>query len=202
MSDTLARSIQADLNYFAEKVGFPNIKVDGQVGPKTVEALRAVHLGVTKANPALAASIKPVTDASDLLAHGEEARTWLEGTARAALGLGALRRFHFGEGKDWNVKGEIAYGAGGAHTEYQALQRDLNEHAAAVGAKPLEVDGFIGQHTAELVSKVYDAIVAKNQFFAFTPFPVPDTKELVAEYAMFIRSWLAKAGKVLAQNVA
>jgi lysozyme family protein len=202
MSDTLARSIQADLNYFAEKVGFPNVKVDGKLGPQTVEAFRAVYTAVVKANAMLAPTMVPPGTAEDLAKHGEMARGWLEGTARDALGLADLRRFHFGEGKDWNVKGAIAYGAGGAHTEFEALQRDLNTLADAVNLEPLEVDGFIGKHTAAFVSKVYDAVVAKNPVFAATPFPVPDTKELTAEYAMFIRSWLEVAGKVLAPTVA
>lgn len=197
MSDTLARSIQADLNYFAEKVGFPNVKVDGKVGPQTVEAFRAVHTAVAKANPMLAGSIVPPGDAGDLVKHGDLVRDWLEGTARDALGVGDLRRFRRGEGKDWNTKGEIAYGAGGAHAEFEALQRELNTVAGAVGEKPLEVDGFIGDKTARLVSKVYDAVVAKNPVHAATPFPVPDSKELTAEYAMFIRRWLQTAKQVL-----
>jgi len=201
MSDTLARSIQADLNYFAEKVGFPNVKVDGQLGPQTVEAFRAVYTAVTKANAMLAGSMVPPGTAEELAKHGENARTWLETTARDTLGLGDLRRFHFGEGKDWNVKGAIAYGAGAAHAEFEALQRELNNFASAVELEPLTVDGFIGQHTAKFVSKVYDAVVAKNVAFAGTPFPVPDTKELAAEYAMFIRDWLGKVRSVIAPAV-
>ncbi len=202
MTNTLARTLQADLNYFAEKVGFPNVKVDGKLGPQTVEAFRAVHAAVTKQNPMLAGAMTPPSDAAGLEEKAEHAREWLESTARDALGLGDLRRFHRGEGKDWNTKGEIAYGAGGAHAEFEALQRELNTVAAQVGLEPLEVDGFIGKHTASLISKVYDAIVAKNPIYAATPFPVPDTKELTAEYAMFIRSWLARAKSVLGSNVA
>ncbi|MBA3381462.1 MAG: hypothetical protein H0T97_06295 [Actinobacteria bacterium] len=202
MSNTLARTLQADLNYFAEKVGFSNVKVDGQLGPQTVEAFRAVHAAVTKQNPMLAGAMTPPSDAAGLEQKAELAREWLESTARDALGLGDLRRFHFGEGKDWNIKGAIAYGAGGAHAEFEALQRELNTVAAQVGLEPLEVDGFIGKHTANFVSKVYEAVVAKNSAYGATPFPVPDTKELAAEYAMFIRNWLSKIRSVLGSNVA
>src|SRR4051812_13614022 len=106
MSDTLARAIQADLNYFADKVGFPNVKVDGKLGPQTVEAFRAVYTAVVKANAMLAGSMVPPGDADDLAKHGELARGWLENTARDTLGLADLRRFHGGAGKDWNTKGE------------------------------------------------------------------------------------------------
>jgi hypothetical protein len=40
------------------------------------------------------------------------------------------------------------------------------------------------------VKAIYDKVVAKNQLLSATVFPVPDTKEEVAEYAMFIRAWL------------
>ena len=50
---------------------------------------------------------------------------------------------------------------------------------------------------------IYDALVAKNPMNAMTLFPVPDTKEEVAEYAQFIRAWLRNtASKTLAVTVA
>ena len=36
------RGIQADLNFFADKVGFEAVKVDGTLGPKTLAAIKAV----------------------------------------------------------------------------------------------------------------------------------------------------------------
>ena len=53
------------------------------------------------------------------------------------------------------------------------------------------------------IKGVYDAVVKQNALLAATPFPVPDTKEEVAEYAQFVRAWLrGTAGKALAVNVA
>ena len=41
-------------------------------------------------------------------------------------------------------------------------------------------------------------MIAKKPLAAMTPFPVPDTKEEVAEFCMFIRAWLHDvAGKHL-----
>jgi hypothetical protein len=93
------------------------------------------------------------------------------------------------KGKDWNLKGEIAYGVAGVHDELKDLQKELN-HFASISAIKLDVDGFIGPRTGHAVKAIYDAVVKKNPLLAATPFPVPDTKEEVAEYAQFIRDWL------------
>jgi len=117
-------------------------------------------------------------------------RAWLENTARDALGVADMRRYHKGSGKDWNVKDTIAYGAGPVHADFVALQTDLNGFAGALGFAALTTDGFIGAKTAAAVKAVYDAVVGKNPLLAVTLFPVPDTKEEAAEYCQFIRSWL------------
>jgi lysozyme family protein len=190
MSET--RMLQADLNYFADKVGFEAVKVDGVLGPKTLAAVRAVRAAVMKANPGLKMSFAEPDTVADLASNAANTREWLETIARAALNVGDLRRYHRGTGKEWNVKDAIAYGAGPVHEEFKQLQSDLNRFAGKAGFAALEVDGFLGPKTAAATKKVYDALVAKNPVHAITAFPVPDTKEEVAEYAMFIRDWIAK----------
>lgn len=184
------RGLQADLNFFADKLGFELVKVDGVLGPRTMAGLRAVYDAVVKAKPILASTVAVPASVDAVAASAPMFRVWLENTARDALGVADLRRYHKGAGKDWNVKESIAYGAGPVHEDFCALQRDLNRFAGALGEKALEVDGFIGGRTAGLVKKVYDAVVGKNPLLAMTLFPVPDTKEEAAEYCQFIRAWL------------
>ncbi|MBK9033744.1 MAG: hypothetical protein IPL61_21175 [Myxococcales bacterium] len=194
------RGIQADLNYFAEKVGFETVKVDGVLGPQTLAALKATHLAVVAANPLLAATLIPPTTVAGTAENAMASRTWLETTARKALNLSDLRRYHRGSGKEWNTKDAIAYGAGPVHDDFKALQTDLNRFAEALGYKALTVDGFLGAKTAAATKAIYDALVSKNPMNAMTLFPAPDTKEECAEYCMFIRSWLgAKAGQLLGE---
>jgi hypothetical protein len=102
----------------------------------------------------------------------------------------ALKRYEQGEGKDWNVKETIAFGKGDVHKEFQGLQVDLNNLATRVGFDKLDVDGFLGPKSVEAINAVYSAVIKKNPGLAATPFPVPKTKEEVAEYAQFIRQWL------------
>jgi lysozyme family protein len=184
------RGIQADLNFFVDKVGFEPLKPDGVLGPKTLAAIQAVDAAVTKANPMLAGMLAPQTSVVDVATHAVTTRAWLEATARSALAVGNLRRYHRGAGKEWNVNDSIAYGAGPVHDEFRGLQADLNQFADTVGFKPLEPDGFLGPRTAAAVKAVYDAVVAGNPMLAMTPFPAPDTKEEAAEFCMFIRQWI------------
>lgn len=191
------RALQADLNFFADKVGFDAVKVDGALGERTLAAVQATIAAVAKADAALAGPPAQSTLA-DVATHAVFTRAWLEGTARHALGVGDLRHYHRGQGKEWNVKDAIAYGAGPVHEDFKGLQADVNGFAAVVGFDPLEVDGFIGAKTARAVKAIYDATVKKKPMAAMTPFPVPDSKEEVAEFCMFIRKWLADvAGKAL-----
>ncbi len=192
------RGIQADLNFFADKLGFESVKVDGLLGPKTLAAIQAVDAAVTKANPMLQGTLAAQQTLADLATHAATTRTWLDSTARTALGVSDLRRYHRGAGKEWNVKDAIAYGAGPVDDDFKHLQADLNVFAEAADFKPLTVDGFLGARTAAAVKAVYDAVVRKKPLAAMTPFPVPDTKEEVAEFCMFIRRWLHDvAGKAV-----
>jgi lysozyme family protein len=186
------RGLQADLNFFAEKVGFELVKVDGVVGPKTLAAAQKVHDAVVAERPILGATIPKPDSVEAIVGLAPMYRVWLEGKARDALGVADLRRYHKGSGKDWNVKDTIAYGAGPVHQDFVALQHDLNRYAGSLGFATLTTDGFLGAKTAAAVKQVYDAVVARNPLLVVTLFPVPDTKEEVAEYAQFIRSWLAK----------
>jgi len=186
------RGIQADLNFFAEKVGFEAVKVDGLLGPQSLAALQATNAAVIKANPALGGTLIEPKAVADVASYAMMARDWLEKTARAALNVGDLRRYHRGAGKEWNTKDQIAYGAGPVHEDFVKLQVALNRFAEPVGFAKLEADGFLGAKTATATKKVYDAVVAKHPMSVMTMFPVPDSKEDVAEYAMFIRDWLHK----------
>ena len=106
------------------------------------------------------------------------------------------------KGKDWNEKGEIVAGVGPVHEELKGLQQTLNQFASISGHK-LDVDGFIGPRTAHAVKAIYDAVVKKNPLLTATPFPVPDTKEEVAEYGEYIRDWMkTTAATALAVTVA
>jgi lysozyme family protein len=201
-ANAVFRGVQADLNFFAEKVGFELVKVDGSLGAKTVAALQATNAAVIKSNPALNGTLIPPNSVEDVATYAMMTRDWLEKTARSALAIGNLRRYHRGTGKEWNVKDAIAYGAGDVHTEFEGLQTDLNHFAEPVGFSPLKVDGMIGARTAAATKSIYDALVKKNPLNAMTMFPVPDTKEECAEYCMFIRSWLGTNAKKLLGEVA
>jgi lysozyme family protein len=184
------KELQADLNFFAEKLGFELVKVDGIVGPRTLAGVKAVYDAVVKKQPILASTVAPPSSVDEVKDKAPMFRAWLESTARDALGVADLRRYHKGAGKDWNVKESIAYGAGPVHQDFVALQTDLNRFAGVAGFEKLDTDGFLGPKTAHAVKAIYDKVVAKNQLLSATVFPVPDTKEEVAEYAQFIRAWL------------
>lgn len=104
--------------------------------------------------------------------------------------MATLRKYERGEGKDWNVKETIAFGRGDVHKEFQGLQADLNRYADTVGFKKLDVDGFLGPQSVGAIKTIYQKVIQKNPGLSATAFPVPDTKEEVAEYAQFIRQWL------------
>jgi lysozyme family protein len=202
MTNSTFRGLQADLNDFASAVGFEAVKVDGAIGPQTVAAFQKTYDAVIAKNPGLGGTIVPPTTPEAVKEFAELGRTWLEGTARKALGLSELRRYHEGKGKEWNTKGDIAFGAGPVHEDFQKLQAAVNRFAATVDFKPLEVDGFLGDHSVKAVNAIYAAAVKKNPLLAATVFPVPDSKEEVAEYAQFIRRWLeTTAAKTLLAEV-
>jgi hypothetical protein len=187
---TAFRGLQADLNDFAAALRFDPLKVDGALGPKTVAAMQAVYDAAIAKNPGLGGTIVPPKTPADVATHALLDREWLETTARKALGLSELRRYHQGAGKEWNVKESIAYGAGPVHEDFKRLQQAINRFATPIGFKQLELDGFLGDHTVKAVNAIYQAVVQKNPGLSATAFPPPDTKEEVAEYAQFIRRWL------------
>jgi lysozyme family protein len=193
------RGLQADLNLFAGALGFDLVTVDGVIGDKTATAFRAVYDAVVAKNPMLAATPFAVPDSTENVAsYAGMLRDWMTTTALSALNVSPMRRYLRGPGKDWNVKDEIAYGAGPIHQELIALQTEVNRFSAICGYPKLDADGFIGPKTAAAVFKVYEAVVAKNAMLAATPFPPPDTKEEVVEYCQFISGWLtATASKAL-----
>jgi hypothetical protein len=185
------KGLQAELNRFAGLAQIEAVAVDGFVGPKTVTSVKAVYDAVVTKNPLLTATPFPVPDSKEEVAtYAPHIRAWLADTAATALGAPAPRRFLFGAGKEWNVKDDIAYGAGAVHEELKALQADLNRFAPVAGFAALATDGFVGPRTAAAVKAIYEKVVAKNPLLVATPFPVPDTKEEVAEWAQHIRFWL------------
>lgn len=187
------RGLQADLNQYAEAAGFEAVKVDGIIGPQTVDAAGKVVKAVLASNSLLVPIEFTTPDTVEAVAqYAARIRDWLHSTAATALKVTPFRVYQKGTGKDWNEKGEIAYGAGAVHDDFMGLQKDLNKLAAKVGFKPLEVDGFIGPATAAAVKATYDKVVAQNAMLGVTLFPVPDTKEEAAEFAAFIRDWLDK----------
>lgn len=187
------RGLQADLNQYAEAAGFEPVVVDRIIGSRTVDAANKVVKAVLATNPLLVPVEFTTPDNVDAVAkYAARIRDWLHGTAATALKVSPFRIYQRGQGKDWNIKGEIAYGAGAVHDEFLGLQRDLNKLAGVVGFQPLTVDGFIGPKTAEAVKRTYEKVVAKNQLFGVTLFPPPDTKEEAAEFAAYIHDWLQK----------
>lgn len=187
------RGLQADLNQYAQAAGFEPVVVDGIIGPKTVEAANKVVKAVLATNSLLVPVEFTTPDNPEAVAkYAARIRDWLHGTAAKALKVSPFRIYERGQGKDWNIKGDIAYGAGAVHDEFLGLQRDLNKLADVVGFQPLQVDGFIGTKTAEAVKKTYDKVVAKNKLLGVTLFPPPDTKEEAAEFAAYIHDWIQK----------
>ena len=185
------RGLQADLNQFAQACGFEGVAVDGILGPKTLAAVQAVTKAVVGKNPLLTPStFAPPTTVDAVGQYALRIREWLHTTASQTLKVSPYRLFDQGAGKDWNTKGEIAYGAGTTADEFVKLQTALNSLAPTVGFAKLETDGFIGEKTAAAVKATYDKVVAKNPIYAAAPFPAPESKEETARFAAFIRDWL------------
>jgi lysozyme family protein len=186
------RGLQADLNLYAQVANFEAVRIDGIVGPRTVEALKKTVDAVLAKNKLLVPAAFTYNSAEDVAKYAPRVRDWLHSTAAKTLNVSPFRLYKKGSGQDWNIKGDIAYGAGPVHDEFMGLQRDLNKLADVVGFKQLEVDGFIGPRTAQAVKATFDKVVAKNAILGVTLFPPPDTKEEAAEFAAFIRDWLDK----------
>lgn len=186
------RGLQADLNLYAQVANFEAVRIDGIIGPRTVEAVKKTVEAVLAKNQLLIPAAFTYASAEEVARYAPRVRDWLHSTAATTLEVAPFRVYKRGTGQDWNLKGDIAYGAGAVHDEFMGLQRDLNRFADVVGFKPLAVDGFIGPRTAQAVHAVFDRVVAKNAIFGVTLFPPPDTKEEAAEFAAFIRDWLTK----------
>ena len=186
------RGLQADLNLYAQVANFEAVRIDGIVGPKTLDAVKKVVDAVLAKNKLLIPAAFTYNNAEDIAKYVPRIRDWLHTTAASTLKVSPFRLYKKGSGQDWNIKGDIAYGAGPVHDEFMGLQRELNKLADVVGFQKLEVDGFIGPRTAAAVKSTFEKVVAKNPIFGVTLFPPPDTKEETAEFAAFIRDWLDK----------
>lgn len=184
------RGLQADLNAYAPSVGFEGVKVDGVIGPQTLAAVQQVVAAVKTKNAMVPTTFPEPSAADGVARYAQWIREWLQSMASKTLGVSTLRVFQKGTGKDWNTKGEIAYGAGAVHDEFRQLQQSLNRFADVAGFGKLEVDGFIGARTAAATKAVYDKVVARNAMLGVTLFPPPETKEEAAAFAAFIRQWL------------
>jgi lysozyme family protein len=186
------RSLQADLNQYAQAGNFEPVVVDGIVGPRTVEAVKKTVAAVLAKNSLLVPAEFTYDGVDHIAKYAGRIRDWLHSTAATTLAVNPFRIYTKGSGKDWNIKGDIAYGAGPVHDQFQQLQRTLNTLSGVVGFGTLEVDGFIGPKTAAAVMATFEKVKAKNAILAVTLFPPPDTKEETAEYAGFINDWLDK----------
>ncbi|HLL25395.1 MAG TPA: hypothetical protein VK427_24835 [Kofleriaceae bacterium] len=186
------RGLQADLNLYAPTAGFEAVKIDGIIGPRTVDALKKTIDAVLAKNKLLVPAAFTYGGAEDLAKYAPRIRDWLHSTAAKTLSVSPFRLYKKGSGQDWNLKGDIAYGAGAVHDEFVNLQHDLNKLADVVGFGKLQTDGFLGPKTAQAVKAAYEKVVAKNPALGVTLFPPPDTKEEVAEFAAFIRDWIGK----------
>ena len=184
------RSLQADLNLYSQVAGFNGVEVDGIIGQHTFNALKKVVDAVLAKNSMLVPAAFTYNGPEDVAKYAPRIREWLHGTAAKTLDVSTFRVYERGEGKDWNVKGEIAYGKGAVHDEFLGIQRELNKIAGVVGFKPLEVDGFIGPKTATAIKSTFERVKAKNPLLAVTLFPPPNTKEETAAFAQFIHDWL------------
>lgn len=184
------RSLQADLNLYSQVAGFDGVRIDGIIGQHTFNALKLVVDAVLAKNSMLVPAAFTYNGPEDLAKYAPRIREWLHGTAAKTLDVSPFRVYERGEGKDWNVKGDIAYGKGAVHDEFLGIQRELNKVASVVGFKPLDVDGFIGPKTAAAIKGTFDKVVAKNSLLGVTLFPPPDTKEEVAAFGLFIHDWL------------
>ena len=184
------RSLQADLNRFAPVANFEGIKIDGIIGARTQDAVKRVMAAVLVKNSLLVPATLTADSVEEVAKYALRIREWLQSTAAKELDVMTFRVLERGEGKDWNVKGEIAYGKGAVHDEFLGIQRELNKLAKVVGFAPLDVDGFIGPKTAAAVKATYERLVGTNAIFGITLFPPPNTKEETAAFAQFIHVWL------------
>ena len=186
------RGLQADLNLYAQVANYEAVRIDGIVGPRTHDAVKKVVEAVLAKNQLLVPAAFTYNGPEDIAKYAPRIRDWLHTTAASTLAVTPFRLYKTGTGQDWNVMGEVAYGAGVVHDEFMGLQRDLNRFAEAVGFQKLDVDGKLGPRTAAAAKAVYDKVSAKNPMLGVTLFPPPDTKEEAAEFAAFIRDWLDK----------
>lgn len=186
------RGLQADLNLYAQVANFEAVRIDGVIGPRTVQALRGVVDAVLAKNKLLVPAAFTYNNQAEVEKYAPQIRDWLHSTAASTLDVTPFRVYKRGTGQDWNIKGEIAYGAGPVHDEFVNMQKSLNRFADVVGFGKLDTDGFIGPKTAAAVKATFEKIVAKSAMLGVTLFPPPDTKEEAAEYAAFIRDWLDK----------
>jgi lysozyme family protein len=186
------RSLQADLNQYAQAANFEPVVVDGVIGARTTEAVQKTVAAVLAKNSLLVPAEFTYDGVDHVAKYAARIRDWLHSTAATTLAVNPFKVYVKGSGKDWNVKGDIAYGAGAVHDQFLQLQRTLNTLANVVGFGKLEVDGFIGPKTAAAVNATYEKLKAKSAIYGVTLFPPPDTKEETAEYAAFINDWLEK----------
>lgn len=107
--------------------------------------------------------------------------------------MAELRDYQQGEGKDWNVKGAIAYGKGQVHEDFKGLQQDLNRFADVVGFKKLEVDGFIGENTVAAWQKTYQTALKRDPM-ATIEIAAIVSKEQMATVCQRVRHWLQTSG--------
>ena len=123
--------------------------ITGHAGEQAVAAMKAVYDAAVAKNPGLGGTIVPPKSAADVASHAMLDRDWLETTARKALGLSELRRYHFGPGKEWNVKESIAFGAGPVHEDFNTDLYALGPAALLAHLAPQLVPADRARFTAD-----------------------------------------------------
>ena len=72
------KGLQADINRFAEEVGFRKVEVDGFLGPHTVEAWNKIYSAALAKDPAATAAFPAITQKEQLATLCQHVRQWLQ----------------------------------------------------------------------------------------------------------------------------
>ena len=94
------RSLQADLNLYAQVANFEGIKIDGIIGPATLDRVKKVIAAVLANNSLLVPAVFTADNAEEVAKYASRIREWLHTTAAKTLNVTTFRVYEKGEGKD------------------------------------------------------------------------------------------------------